>query len=164
MSLTAHRAFLCGIIGPICELDRRGILTNSEKALPTTEKCFDVLSASFYEDAIKTSRFLSVVLFLFASAVSVWADKQAASVDSLKERAAQGDAEAQYSLGLMYQNGEGVPQDYVQAYKWFSLAAATYTDKPNHDKAVKERERVAARMTPAQIAEAQRLAREWKKQ
>jgi len=78
--------------------------------------------------------------------------------------AAQGDAVAQYNLGLMYAYGDSVPKDYVQAHKWFNLAAATDTEKEDRDKAVKERDDVAARMTPAQIAEAQKLAREWKKQ
>jgi uncharacterized protein len=57
----------------------------------------------------------------------------------------------------MYAKGQGVPQDYVSAHMWYSLAAAEgLTD------AAKERDTVAAQMTPAQIAEAQRLAREWK--
>ena len=64
----------------------------------------------------------------------------------------------------MYEMGYGVPQDYVQAYKWFSLAAATFTEKQARDEAAKNRDSVAARMTLAQIAEAQKLAREWKKQ
>jgi TPR repeat protein len=78
--------------------------------------------------------------------------------------AAHGNAEAQSNLGVMYYKGNGVPQDYVQAYKWFSLAAATYTEKQARDEAAKNRDSVAARMTPAQIAEAQKRAREWKKQ
>jgi hypothetical protein len=60
--------------------------------------------------------------------------------------------------------GEYVPRDYVQAHKWFTLAAATYSEKEDRDKAIKARDDVAAYMTPAQIAEAQKLAREWKKQ
>jgi TPR repeat protein len=78
--------------------------------------------------------------------------------------AAQGSALGQYNLGVRYYNGEGVPQDYVQAYKWFNLAAATSTEKEARDRAVEARDLVAARMTAAQIAEAQKLAREWKKQ
>jgi len=63
----------------------------------------------------------------------------------------------EFKLGVIYTNGDGVPQDYVEAHKWFNLAAATgYKD------AIKERGIVARKMTPAQIAEAQRLAREWK--
>ena len=37
--------------------------------------------------------------------------------------AEQGDARAQFNLGLMYDNGEGVPQDYKSALKWYTLAA-----------------------------------------
>ena len=76
----------------------------------------------------------------------------------------QGDAEAQANLGVMYARGEGIPQDYVQAYKWFYLAAATSTEKEVRDRAVQSRDIVAARMTSAQLAEAQKLARDWKKQ
>ena len=50
-----------------------------------------------------------------------------------------------------------MPQDYVQAHMWLNLAAAQ-----SHADAVKNRDIVAALMTPAQIAEAQKLAREWK--
>jgi TPR repeat protein len=56
----------------------------------------------------------------------------------------------------MYANGEGVPQDYVQAFVWFNLAAS------ESDKAAQYRDLVASKMTPAQIAEAQRLVQEWK--
>ena len=64
----------------------------------------------------------------------------------------------------MYLNGHGVPQDYVQAHKWINLAASRFTasETENRDKAVKNRDIVAAKMTLAQIAEAQKLAREWK--
>ncbi len=71
--------------------------------------------------------------------------------------AERGDPKAQTGLGAMYGNGQGVPQDYVQAYKWFSLAAAL------GDQIAREnRDRAAELMTPAQIAEAQRLAQAWK--
>ena len=66
----------------------------------------------------------------------------------------QGEAIAQYNLGLMYGEGQGVPKDLVQAYKWFTLAG--------DPEAVKSRDVVTRLMTPAQIAEAQKLAREWK--
>ena len=78
--------------------------------------------------------------------------------------AVQGLAEALYNLGVMYLNGQGVARDEVQAYKWLDLAAATYTTKSERDEAGKTRDSVATHMTPAQIAEAQKLAREWKKQ
>jgi TPR repeat protein len=76
--------------------------------------------------------------------------------------AEQGDALAQLNLGTLYQNGRGVPQDYVKAHMWFNLSAAIGGDDL-FDKASEGREEVASKMTPQQIAEAQRLAREWTK-
>jgi TPR repeat protein len=73
----------------------------------------------------------------------------------------QGNADAQNNLGLMYDNGRGVPQDYVQAHKWFNLSASR-SAAAERDQAVKNLEVIAAKMTPAQIAEAQRLAAQWK--
>ena len=67
----------------------------------------------------------------------------------------QGNAVGQYILGFMYSNGHGVPQDYIEAHAWFAQAAAQ-GDKD----AAKNRDEVAKLMTPAQIAEAQKLARE----
>jgi TPR repeat protein len=77
-----------------------------------------------------------------------------------EQAATQGEAWAQTSLGTLYLNGEGVSQDYMRAYMWWSLAAASTGDQQTH--AVEYRDKVARGMTPAQIAEAQRLAREWK--
>ena len=73
--------------------------------------------------------------------------------------AGQEHAGAQVSLGRMYGEGLGVPQDYVRAYAWYDLAASRFS---GFDRAVKYRNLVAAEMTPAQIAEAKKLAREWK--
>ena len=88
----------------------------------------------------------------------------AAAVKWFRLAAEQGNAQAQFNLGLMYGNGQGVPQDYVQAHKWFNLAASQYpaSEKERRDIAVKNRAFVAAKMTPAQIAEAQKLASAWK--
>ncbi len=74
-----------------------------------------------------------------------------------RKAAEQGHANAQYDLGLMYSEGKSVPQDYVKAHKWFSLAAAQGVRM-----ATEFRKDITPKMTPAQIAEAQRLAREWK--
>ena len=73
----------------------------------------------------------------------------------------QGVAGAQYNLGAMYADGHGVPLDYVEAYKWLSIAASRFP-AGNRDDAVKMRDLVAAKMTLAQIAEAQKLTQEWK--
>ncbi len=63
---------------------------------------------------------------------------------------------AQAKLGIMYEDGYGVHQDRVQAQMWFSLAAAEGSEV-----AKAFRDALAKEMTPAQLAEAQRLAHEW---
>lgn len=55
----------------------------------------------------------------------------------------------------MYANGQGVAQDYVRAHMWFNLGAISGDSAD----AASNRDIVAARMTPAQIAEAQAMAR-----
>jgi len=65
------------------------------------------------------------------------------------------DADAQFSLGLMYFNGEGVPQDLAQANAWFNIAAAAGLEP-----AREARDTMKDLMTPEQIVEAQRLSRE----
>ncbi len=76
--------------------------------------------------------------------------------------AKQGNANAQLLLGVMYDIGLGVPKDDAQAHMWFNLAASRYPLGEDRDHSVKNRDIVAKRMTPAQISEAQKLAREWK--
>jgi uncharacterized protein len=73
-------------------------------------------------------------------------------------------ADAQYALGSMYPIGRGVPQDHVEAYKWFTLAAARFptSESKQRESVVRLRDAFAAKLPTAQIAEAQRLAREWK--
>jgi TPR repeat protein len=70
--------------------------------------------------------------------------------------------DTQFNLGLMYDNGAGVPQDYVQAHLWFNLAASHLAKVQERNSAASARDALAKRMTPEQIAEAQRLARDWK--
>ncbi len=79
-----------------------------------------------------------------------------------RKAAEQGNANAQYNLGLIYKNGQGVPQDEAQAYMWFKLSSSTFPPGEDRDQSVKNRDLLAKRMTPAQISEAQKLAREWK--
>ncbi len=85
------------------------------------------------------------------------AQDYAAAAKLYRKAAAQGNADAQLNLGTLYNNGQGVTQDYAQAYMWLNLAAAQ-----GQKDAGKRRDILAKQMTPAQIAEAQRLAREWK--
>jgi TPR repeat protein len=75
----------------------------------------------------------------------------------LRAAAAQGHPMAQTKLGIMYEGGHGVPQDRVQAHMWFSLAAGEGSELAHAF-----RDALAKKMTPVEIAEAQRLAREWR--
>ncbi len=79
-----------------------------------------------------------------------------------RKAAEQGYAKAQYSLGVIYGYGEGTPQDYAHAYMWFKLAVSRLPPGEGRVIAVKARDIAAMRMTPAQISEAQKLAREWR--
>ena len=81
-----------------------------------------------------------------------------------RKAADQGDAAAQFNLGVMYCNGRGVPKDYVEAHRWFKLAIQHFpeSDTASRKRAITNRHLVAAKMTPTQLAEAQRLASEWK--
>ena len=83
-----------------------------------------------------------------------------AGVTELRARAELGIAGAQFNLGVMYANGRGVLQDGVQAHMWYNLAASRETGE-QRESAVEARDGVAGLMNPTQIAEAERLAREW---
>jgi TPR repeat protein len=74
-----------------------------------------------------------------------------------RRAADQGLKTAQWDLGLMYETGSGVQQTYVQAHMWYNLSAAQ-----GWGVAADARNKLERAMTPAQIAEAQKLAREWK--
>jgi TPR repeat protein len=69
--------------------------------------------------------------------------------------AEQGDVSAHNNLGAMYDKGHGVLQDYARAHMWFNIAASS-----GGENASGNRDMVARKMTPAQIAKAQDLARE----
>jgi len=99
----------------------------------------------------------------------------ATAVEWFEKAAAQDNAWAQYTLGKLYYNeiafgffgrifgrGRGVPQDHVRAYLWFSILAAGHSTGEEQKIAPEYRDQVASLMTPAQIAEAQQLVREWK--
>lgn len=69
----------------------------------------------------------------------------------------QGDASAQTAIGFIYYDGRGVPRDNVVAHMWFNLAAAG-----GNTVSARKRDSIEEKMTLPQIAEAQRLAREWR--
>jgi hypothetical protein len=81
-------------------------------------------------------------------------------MESLKwytKAAEQGNAGAQFGLGMMYWYGQGVTEDYIEAYKWINIAAAQ-----GDENAVKGRDILRQKMSAAQVAEAQRLSKEFK--
>jgi len=84
------------------------------------------------------------------------AEDDAEAVRWYRLAAEQGDMTAQLRLGFMYANGEGVPEDTVLSYMWWNLAAAQGHDVARGLKDILEEE-----MTRDQIAEGQRLSREW---
>jgi len=69
--------------------------------------------------------------------------------------AEQGNTNAQFNLGVMYDEGRGVLQDNVYAHMWWNIAASS-----GNKTASKNRDKVAKRMTPPRIEDAQKLARE----
>jgi TPR repeat protein len=70
--------------------------------------------------------------------------------------ASQPHPEDLYRLGLVYSTGQGAPLDYVEAHKWFNLAALRGFEAAKHC-----RRELADQMSSAEIAAAQRAAREW---
>ena len=78
-----------------------------------------------------------------------------------RRAAEQGDTAAPFRLAVIYYNGDGVKRDDIQAHKWFAIAAARAETGGIRDQTRRNRDIVARRMNPAQIAEARRLARQW---
>ena len=96
--------------------------------------------------------------FLYDKSLGVPQDYAQAREWYLKA-AEQGGPHPQFALGNLYAKGEGVAQDYVQAHMWINLAAAQGLEE-----AANARDYLANKMTPEQLAEAQRLASEWQAQ
>jgi uncharacterized protein len=122
-----------------------GVTQNDAAALGWFQKAAD--------HGAHTAQFNLGVMYTAGQAVS---QDYAAAINWYRKAANQGDAEAQFNLGIMYANGQGVPPDVVTALVWWTLSAA----KGDKDAAT-YRDRIVARMTLAQIMEAQRLARQW---
>ena len=69
--------------------------------------------------------------------------------------AKQGQNNGKTGIGLLYEFGDGVLQDSVRAYMWYNIASAN-GDKP----AAEWRDKIAAKMTTADISKVQPMARE----
>jgi len=83
-------------------------------------------------------------------------EDDAEAVKWYRKGAEQGGARAQFGLGIMYADGAGVPEDFVIAYMWLNLAAAQGIEAAKNFKGI-----ISEDMTKEQIAEAQKLSREW---
>lgn len=77
----------------------------------------------------------------------------------LEKAANENYNDAQLQLGILYFKGAGCRQDYVEAYKWINLAAAKGTES-----ALQARKDISKFLTATQVAEGQKLSREWEKQ
>ena len=72
-----------------------------------------------------------------------------------KPLAEKGNAAAQYYVGIMYQNGQGVKKDYVLAYAWYSVAA------DEQDMAEENRDDIVVKMSGSEVKKAEKLAKEY---
>ncbi len=100
-----------------------------------------------------------ILCLVFGSTVSLEGVAQESddAVASLRAAAEQGDADAQYELGLMYLEGLGVKQDNVEAYAWIRTAAAQ-----GRGGTLEIRQALLREMTPSQEDRAIELAREYR--
>jgi hypothetical protein len=76
-----------------------------------------------------------------------------------RKAAEQGDAGAQGMLGVLYSIGQGVAQDYIEAYYWLDLAAAV--KGPNQEKYAANRQMVGAHITASELDEVQERVAAW---
>ena len=76
--------------------------------------------------------------------------------------AEQGHTYGQATVASMYAKGMGVAQDLVMAHMWLNLAALRFPPGEERKLAARNRDRIEQRMTPAEVAEAQRFARQWR--
>ncbi len=92
--------------------------------------------------------------FCYAEGLGIAKD-EAEAVKWYRKAAEQGDEYAQNHLGVCYAEGRGVPEDHVEAYKWLNLAGPSVHTR-------KWRDDLGSKMTSQQIAEAQKLSKDWK--
>jgi TPR repeat protein len=132
-----------------------GVLKDDTEALKWFRKAADQGSAK--------GQFRAGQTYLLGNGVEVDLKRAA---EWFQRAATQGYTEAQGVLAVMYMLGQGVPRDYVLAYMWANLAAAVDDNKSPGMQGNRLREmrdkQLTPRMTREQIAEAQRLSREWK--
>ncbi len=133
----------------------------------TMKQCWMVALREAYQDALRLCRPLAeqgdpvaqnALAGLYYSGDGVPQD-DAEAARWYRRAAEQGHAEAQYALGLLiYHIGRGAPQDNTQALLWIYLAASQGEDNAQRTLGLVEKE-----TAPADISEARRMAREWKR-
>lgn len=80
----------------------------------------------------------------------------------LHKAAEQGHFKSQYQLGWAYEAGDvGVPQDYAEAYFWLDLAASESDSRKDRKEAVKERDKAASHLNPAELSSVEERTRHW---
>lgn len=80
---------------------------------------------------------------------------------SVWDSAQNGEAASQYLIGLMYSEGNGVPQDYSEAYFWLDLAASADSNPDFRETLMKARDAAAVHLTPEMLLDTQKRARQW---
>jgi hypothetical protein len=160
-------------------------VTSSQVLAQTPQtNTFDYEKLKTFESAAEKGDPLSQVLLagIYSEGVGAVQKDSAKAAYWYLRAANQGDDGSQFSVGEMYEKGEGVMQDFIEAYKWFNIAAvapdidwnmATNFFKSNSidiqtlnkfkaswvpvaEKAKAARDQLARQMTPDQIAEGQR--------
>jgi hypothetical protein len=154
------------------QLAALNLAANIAEPPPQTERSYDAAAAAAergdYARAIELWRQLAAggdgmsqyqlgKSFEFAHGVALDLVEAAAWYRRAADR---GIADARFDLGIAYALGRGVPRSLREAYFWLELAAATYATDGDRSRAIEARGLVAANMTDAEIADAQRLARE----
>jgi hypothetical protein len=89
----------------------------------------------------------------FSKSSATWNE----AVKWFKKAAEQGYAPAQFELGIRYEYGEGVLQDFVLAHMWYNISASK-----GYSKARSALSELTEKMTPESIGKAQDMARNWK--
>jgi len=79
-----------------------------------------------------------------------------AEIDNATLGEANAGEDVFFQLGMMYSTGIDVPADYVTAHKWFNISAMR-----GNAEAIRLRREIADQMSEADIAAAQRAARNW---
>lgn len=114
-------------------------------------------AARWYEQAVARNYAPAMYNLALQHEYGMSRPKDYASAMGLYTRAAElGEPWAQFAIALLYDQGLGVERDPVQAYRWFDIAG------DGHEHAIHNRDSVAEELTPEQIEEGRRLAREWR--